>query len=358
MSRRLLVTGAGTGATENLVRSLRAGEYGPVLIGCGSDRFILAKASTGRRYLVPPSTEPGFVAALERLCQREAIELVIPTSDDDVRALSDHRELFAGRVFLPARHVIDLCQDKLELTDLLRKRGIAAPATEPVADLRNLDAIFAGLASAGPVWCRVRTGTRSLGAAPMRTVAQARAWIHYWEDMRGVPANAFTLSEYLPGRDFLCMSVWRDGMQILARTFERLAYFGGENSPSGVSSLSSLAKTVRDERVLEASTAAIRALDGEASGAFSVDLKEDRHGAPAITEINAGRFFIGMTAFESVAKHNMPEVFVRVALGEPVVVGEAYDAVEDYYLVRDLDTLPGLLHAGELFEGIEEIPDA
>jgi len=30
--------------------------------------------------------------------------------------------------------------------------------------------------------------------------------------------------------------------------------------------------------------------------------------------------------------------------------------VKDYYLVRDLDTLPGVFHAAELFDGIKEVP--
>jgi hypothetical protein len=37
---------------------------------------------------------------------------------------------------------------------------------------------------------------------------------------------------------------------------------------------------------------------------------------------------------------------------------DEYDAVDDYYLVRDLDTLPGVFHADELFDGIETLPDA
>ena len=61
-----------------------------------------------------------------------------------------------------------------------------------------------------------------------------------------------------------------------------------------------------------------------------------------------------MTAFDHVGKHNMPLTYVRLALGERVDMQDEYDAVEDYYLVRDLDTLPGVFHADDLFDGIEE----
>jgi len=187
----------------------------------------------------------------------------------------------------------------------------------------------------------------------MRRPDQAQAWIVYWDEMRGVPTTSFTLSEYLPGRDYLCQSIWKDGSLILANTFERLSYFGGENSPSGVSSLSSLAKTVADPGLVDVCRRAIEAVAPGTSGAFSIDLKENRRGLPCITEINAGRFFIGMTAFSLVGKHNMPAIFVRLACGEQVNFKEEYDAVEGYYLVRDLDNPPGVFQEDELFDGIQ-----
>lgn len=110
-----------------------------------------------------------------------------------------------------------------------------------------------------------------------------------------------------------------------------------------------------DRRLVDTCARAIRILGRAISGAFSVDLKEDRDGVPSITEINAGRFFIGMTAFDHVGKHNMPHTYVKLALGEEVGLHEEYDAVEDYYLVRDLDTLPGVFHATDLFDGIREV---
>src|SRR5438128_3828335 len=45
MTARVLVTGAGTGACENLLRSLRAGDASLAIVGCHHDRFAL-KGST------------------------------------------------------------------------------------------------------------------------------------------------------------------------------------------------------------------------------------------------------------------------------------------------------------------------
>jgi carbamoyl-phosphate synthase large subunit len=179
-----------------------------------------------------------------------------------------------------------------------------------------------------------------------------RAWLLLWNDLRGVPPEAFMLAEYLPGRDFLCQGLWQDGRLVLVKTFERISYFGGENSPSGVSSLSSLAKTVVDERVVDVSGRAVRAIDPSASGAFSIDLKENVHGVPCVTEINAGRFFIGMTAFDHVGTHNMSACFVHLALGESVAVKDPYDCPSDHYLVRDLDIPGGVFHADAVLDQV------
>ncbi len=72
-----------------------------------------------------------------------------------------------------------------------------------------------------------------MGATLVKSAEQARGWIRYFQEMRRVPVTSFTLSEYLPGRDFACQSLWKDGDLILIKTVERLSYFWGWARPSG-----------------------------------------------------------------------------------------------------------------------------
>ena len=350
MKARLLVTGAGTAATSNLIRSLRAGSRALQIVGCHSDRFFLKKSSADRNYLVPALTHPHYLRAIRRVLARERVDLLIPTTDAEVRAFTRPRAGLHRRVFLPRRAVVDLCQDKYRLNVALRARGVPAPLTYPVSSLRALERLFARLS--GPVWCRVRTGSGSAGALPVETPAQARSWIAYWTAMRGVPATSFILSEYLPGRDFSCQAVWKAGEQVAVKTCERLSYFGGGSNPSGTSSISQLAKTVFAPEVVAVCTQAIRAIDARASGTFNFDLRESARGVPCVTEINAGRFASGTNIFDLTGRINLAATFVRVALGQPVALRGAYDPAEGYYSVRDLDTLTGVFHADELFDKI------
>jgi biotin carboxylase len=355
MNARVLVTGAGTGSGNNLIRSLKAGDPSIFVVGCHPDRFVLKKSGADKSYLVPASKHAAFTDTICRIIGEERIDLLIPHSEVDVAAVSGVRERIPCRLFLPSKAVIDRCLDKYALTTFLQSQGLPAPDTYPVTDLDSLDELFGKLAAHSRLWCRMRTGTASMGAIPVTSVEQARSWIRYWEQMRGFPVTAFTVSEYLPGRDFSFQCLWKNGVLVLAKMSERLSYFGAGNHPSGMSSTPALAKTVFEPRVVDVCTRAIRALDDQASGVFCFDLKENGEGVACITEINAGRFAMITPIYDLVGKYNMAATFVRLALGARVELREEYDVALDYYLVRDLDTPPGIFHADELFEGIHRV---
>ena len=337
---RVLVMRAGTGSSNNLIRGLRADSPTAVVVGCHSDRFFLRRSLADRNYLIRGANDPGLDASLRLVAEKEQIDVIIPTTDDDVRAVSAMRTSLPCRVFLPSPATIALCQDKYALAVRLAETGVPVARTFPVADLTEVEDLFARLAPSSRVWCRIRTGTGSLGATAVRSAEQARSWIAYWTEMRGVKAADFTLSEYLPGRDFACQSLWQDGQPVLLKTTERVSYFGGASGPSGVSSIGGIHKTVREPDVVRVCLDAVRAVDASASGAFSIDLKENRDGRPCVTEINVGRFLTGSPIFDLTGKHNMTGTYLRLAMGEPIRIEDVYDVAEDYYMIRDLDLLP------------------
>jgi carbamoyl-phosphate synthase large subunit len=348
MDIRILVTGAGTGASGNLIRGLRATTLMPYIVGVNDDRFTLRQSPADRNYLVPRPAAAAFTDVTAEIVQRERINVVMATGDEHVKALSDRRDEFPIPLFLPRRETIDLCQDKYTLNACLRERDIPAPLTYPVTDLEDVDDIMARLPRQRFAWCRLRRGSRSMGATAVTSAEQARAWIGQWNDLQGVAASNFTLSEYLPGRHLVLQGVWREGALLLAQTVECVSYFAAGNNPTGVFSLPSLAKTVFEPAVLDVCLRALQAIDARASGAFVIELREDVRGVPAITEINVGRFAMGVTALLGTARHNLLEVFINSAIGEPVAVDTPYESSAQYYLVRDVDMTPGVFSLGEL----------
>lgn len=357
MNTRLLVLRAGSASTNNLIRSLKAGDSSYFVVGCHDDGFVLKKSLADRNFLVPALTRREFKRALRRIVKSERVDLIIPNSEPDVMSISDLRDHLACRTFLPRKAVIDRCQDKYTLTTFLRRHGLPVPTTYAVDSLDNIARVFRRLSPSSQVWCRIRRGSGSAGAIPVKTPGQARSWIEYWEQMRGIPKGSFTLSEYLPGRDLTVQCLFRTGTLIMSKTHERLSYHVLGGVPSGVSSTAALAKMLHEPRALQVSIEAIQVLDRRASGVFFVDLKEDAQGKACITEINVGRFANVPTIHDASGSgpDNMVITYVRAALGEPVEIRDAGGYDEDCYVLRGLDMLPVVLRASELFEGVEDV---
>ncbi|HMH49914.1 MAG TPA: hypothetical protein VK548_06755 [Candidatus Acidoferrum sp.] len=288
MNRRILLPGAGTGAGNNLIRSLREDYPGLVIIGTHDDRFTLRNSKANRNYLVPRAEDPRFTDALRTIIDRERIDLLIPHTTDDVDAVSGLRDVLPCRTFLPSKATIERCRDSNDLADFLRARKV-------------------------PVSMAAHGGT---------------------------------------GRDFACQSLWKDGRLVLIKTVERLAYLGGT---AGFGTIESLAKTVNAPEVVELCVDTIRLLDPDATGAFTIDLRENRAGIPCITRVDAGCFTKMLNFFDLTGRHNMSATYVRLALDEPVGIGDPYDVGDECYFVRGLDTVPAIFRADQLAEGIEAI---
>ena len=99
------------------------------------------------------------------------------------------------------------------------------------------------------VWVRARVGAGARASLPVRTGAQAEAWIRWWIDERDMHASDFMVSEMLPGREFAYQSVWQDGELVAGQARERVEYLYGHLTPSGQTSTPAVARTVDEPAV-------------------------------------------------------------------------------------------------------------
>jgi hypothetical protein len=362
MHRRILITRAGSGPCNNLMRSLLHDNASTVLIGCNPDQFILKLSPAQRNFIVAaPAAEGGPSHAFERdlraVIERAAVDLIIPGNDDDALLLArlHEREPLACRTFLPSAKTIAVCHDKYALYLLFRRHRIPVATTYPISDRASLDEAWHALAPRDLAWCRIRHGCASVGATKVRDADQAWHWITYWNTMRGVPLEHFTLSEFLPGRDYNVQGIWFHGRLILIKMCERLSYLNATQNPSGMGSTAALAKTVWNPAAIAACEAAMQCVDSRAHGVFFFDLKENDAGLPCVTEINASRFVMITDFHDLIGRHNMAGTYTRLGCGEAVDIEDPYDAPGEYYLVRELDTLPRIFATDELFEHIEKV---
>jgi biotin carboxylase len=331
---RILVTGAGGSAAANFVHSLRSAPESFHVVGTDSRREHLELADLDSRYLLPRADDPRYLDELNAVVDAERVEVVHPQPDPEVRVLAERRDEVRARTFLPTAETVVLTQDKAAATARLESAGVPVPQTGE-GDVH--DAAAQILANHPKAWVRARQGAGARASLPVTTVDQAVAWARYWVETKGLAYDDFMVGEFLPGREFAFQSLWDDGRLVTSQGRERLEYLYGHLTPSGQTSTPSVARTVHREDVNEIASAAVRAVDPNASGVFCVDLKEDAEGRPRVTEINAGRFFT-TSNFLTEAGANMPYAYVRLALGEHVNGLPQFDAVEEgLYWVRMVD---------------------
>ena len=76
-------------------------------------------------------------------------------------------------------------------------------------------------------------------------------------------------------------------------------------------------------------------------------MKEDSHGMPRVTEINCGRFFTTSNFFAH-AGTNMPDIYIKLAFGEPIPHIAPYNPLpEDLWWIRMIDKHFGLQKGNE-----------
>ncbi len=341
--RRILVTGAGGTASQNFIASLRASGDPCHVVGTDTQPYHLECADVQARYLLPHCRDAAYLDRLNEIVAAEHVELVHPQPDPEVAVLARAAGRLAARTFLPPAEVVDICHDKARTQQVLQAAGVTVPASHLVTTVEAVPDLVASLRRLGDrVWIRAVRGAGSRAALPIATARHALDWMHYWIELKGLAATDFMLCELLPGREYAFQSLWHEGRLVSSMARERVEYLMGNLMPSGQSSSPSIARTVHHAGVNETATAAIRAVDPRPHGVYCVDLKENAAGAPAVTEINIGRFFT-TSWFFSRAGCNMPAMYVRLALGDDAGETAPYDPLPaGLWWVRGVDREPRL----------------
>ncbi len=333
----VLVLGAGGSAGANVVDALRRSGRGYRVVGADASPVNLHLSAADDRVIIPRADQPGYVDALRAVVCKFSCDVVHPQPDPDVRALAAVRDRVGARTYLPTDAALALAGDKLACAQRLRDAGVGVPESANYESLADIVGVTEELPTRHErVWVRARVGAGARGSLPVRTGAQAEAWIRWWIDERGMQPSDFMGSAMLPGREFAYQSVWQDGTLLAGQARERVEYLYGHLTPSGQTSTPAVARTVAEPAVDDVALRAIRALDTEPRGVYCVDIKQAADGTPKVTEINAGRFFTTSNFFAA-AGLNMPDMVVRCALGERVAPVGSSPLPPDLYWIRMVD---------------------
>jgi carbamoylphosphate synthase large subunit len=347
----VLITCIGGGGANNVIRSLRESDkYNVKFIGTDSDRFLSSKSLADKTYVIPRGDADQYIDSLNRIIREHNVDVFIPQHETEVERVSNEREKFDCSVLLPRAKSVELCLDKLRLQRRLDEAGFKVPETLSLAD-HSVHEAFDRLSDGEPLWFRSRFGSGSMEALPLENVDQAQQWIKYCERNGGDRSN-FTLSEFLPGKDYQIFTLWEEGELIIGKACDRRRYFFGQEHTGASTPL--VSRMVDDEQLNETAREVINEVAPNATGNLGVDFKISSEGVPKITEINVGKFVMVNNFFNMTGDHNMAELFLDVAVGNtPDLENPFGDIDTDMFLIRGIDMAPDIVSKQKI-EAIQE----
>ncbi len=226
-----------------LVRAFRE-----ALARCGGGRVVAADVSplaaalyeADDARLVPRSDDPDFVDALLRICEKDAIGLVVPTRDEELPILARARERFASAgtlVLVSSPSAVDTCRDKARFGDAVTAAGLLIPTVYPDA-----------AAARFPAFVKPRWGKGGKGTSKVADAAELAAAIAALVGAGDEPL----ICDFIDAPEFtIDVFIDLDGRPISCVPRERVAVVAGE---------STIGRTVRDEMLSSASIALCSAI--------------------------------------------------------------------------------------------------
>jgi carbamoyl-phosphate synthase large subunit len=125
----VLLTASGAPGTAALARALREnGERDVRIVGTDMAELSIGRLLADSFHVTPAGTEPGFADRLVEICEREAVDAVIPQSSYELLALAEARDGFGEtKVLVSSPEAVRRSNDKAESYALLDRIGVRGP---------------------------------------------------------------------------------------------------------------------------------------------------------------------------------------------------------------------------------------
>jgi len=348
----ILISGVGGPTPRSFVRALRNfGTYGSYeFVATDCDRFafgLYQKEVYSRSFLIPKATAPEYWPTIETLVRNEKVDFAVVLPEVEVfewAKRAEHNPL-PCRALIPDVRIARELIDKAAMTKHLEPSGLVPKSfvihRDEVAETFKSEIPF-------PYWIRSSTGSSGLGSLKVKSTDDLRNWITINPDV-----DKFLGSEFLPGRNLACKLLYYEGELVRSAVGERVNYIMAKVAPSGITGNTSFGRLLNAPDVFEVARKAMDILFHETGakrhGFFTVDLKEDKEGAPKVTEINIRH--VAFTQCFAAAGANFAEDTIRLLDNDPAFdrTFKLYEFEPGLIFLRDVDELPIVMQESRLF---------
>lgn len=195
--KNILITGAGGSATPVLIKQLKESGYNVTAVDANKNASGLLFSD--KSYVIPKGSSNKFLPAIEKICEKNKIDAIIPLVDEELVKCCSLEEK-GIKTILPNKKFTEICLDKYFLMKELDKFGIQTPKTLLASDDYN------ELNYPLIIKPRIGRGSRGLGI-----ITNDKDLDEYFNTST-YSLDDLIVQEYIEGTEFtISVVVWRDG---------------------------------------------------------------------------------------------------------------------------------------------------
>ena len=339
---KVLITGACAVSGRSVARSLRISKvFGKDIELIGADIDInlygFYEKLYKKIYVLPRGFGDNYVELINKIIKEEKIDAAIIVPEIEVVFWSKHH--FDVPHLVPDSRFCDVAISKERLFSMLEGTGWIPESQKFSKELLNDESFTSNIKY--PLWIRdASDGTASAkGAFKAENLDGLKAWT-----MINGNTNHFQLSEYLPGSNYGCFCLFKNGELKKLAIAERIQYLMSKVAVSGITGNTCKGRLLNDKAIAQRAKDAIAFVCDKTqtvmNGMVVVDMRADANGEPKVTEINI-RHVAFSSSFAN-AGFNLAEYHLLCTLDRENELTPELEQIypENNYILRDVDGLP------------------
>ena len=338
---KILITGACAVSARSVLRSLKMSKiFGDCeFIGWDMCSLLYGVYSTAfdKLYKVPAVSDSKYETVVREILKNEKPDAAIIVPEVEVVFWTEHN--IGIPCLLPPKGFAHLAISKERVFDELKNTRLV-PKHFNLSSSEIISDNFVNPLSY-PVWIRDGSaGTASAkGAFEARSHEDLKAWCQINSSI-----DKFQLSEFLPGNNYGCFCLFKNGKLIKMCQAQRIEYIMSKVAVSGITGNTSKGRLINDNNIKQVALEVIERLckitKEKMNGLVVVDMKCNALGQPIATEINLRH--VAFSSMFASAGFNISEYQLLLALGRDNEISPEVEKIypKDNYMLRDVDGEP------------------